>query len=570
MQGHKISNGKSVLKSVFNGRKTASLAASIALGLTAAPSFALGTSDGWVGTKTFAHPLGSLLGSKDTLASGEAVHVVLSLKMRDEAALDSFLASQKIPGSPAYDRAMTPEQFPANFGPTTAQVQAVVDHLTASGFRNIEVAPNRLLVTADGTAGTVQAAFNTTIAHVQVGTRSAIANVTDVQVPAKLDGIVESVLGLQTADIYHTTSKRADHVVTAESLASNGGGASTEAKTQATHGFNPTAFPTIYHAGTTPTASATTVAIIAEGSLTNVLADFKSFLSQNGIAAFTPTVVKTGSSSTDTSGDAEWDLDSQDIISMAGGKVGQLIFYDGPSLSNSDLTTELNKVVTDNLAKVINVSLGECETSANSDGSLAADDKIFKQAQAQGQTFAVSTGDSGSNECTSSRTGTTPSSPASSPYVVAVGGTTLTASSSNAYTSETAWTDTGGSASTIEAQPTWQSGYVPNKTKRGLADVAFDADPNSGAIIIVDGSSEQYGGTSLAAPLFTASWARIESSHSNSLGFAAPLIYAAYGKSKTPFHDVTSGSNGAYTAKAGWDYPTGFGSFDIQLLNAAL
>lgn len=557
MQRQKISAGKAALN-----RQLTSIAAVVALSAAAVPAFAAGRADSWVSTATFAHPLGSLLGSKDTLASGEPVHVVVSLKMRDEAALDSFLASQKIPGSPAYDQAMTPEQFTANYAPTAAQAQAVADHLTAAGFRNVEIAPNRLLVSADGTAGTVQTAFRTALGHVQVGTRNAIANLGDVQVPAKLDGIVQSVLGLQTADQYHTTSKRADAVVE--------GAASTEARTQAVHGFNPTAFPTIYHAGTTPTASATTVAIIAEGNLANVLADFKSFLSQNGIAAFTPTVVKTGASSSDTSGDGEWDLDSQDIISMAGGKVGKLIFYDGPSLTNSDLTTELNKVVTDNLAKVINVSLGECETSAYSDGSLAADDNIFKQAQAQGQTFAVSTGDSGSNECTSSRTGTTPSSPASSPYVVAVGGTTLTATSSNTYSGETAWASTGGSASKYEAQPSWQNGYVPNTTKRGLADVAFDADPNSGAIIIVDGSSAQYGGTSLAAPLFTAAWARIESSHSNSLGFAAPLIYAAYGKSKTPFHDVTSGSNGAYSAKVGWDYPTGFGSFDIQLLNAAL
>lgn len=560
-----LASKKMVKASSLFKRRAGSAALLLALGSLASTASAAAP-QGWVGTKTFAHPLGSLLGSKDTLASGEPVHVVVSLKLRDEAGLDSFLAAQKVPGSPAFDRVLTAEQFTANYSPTEAQVQTVVEHLRAEGFRNIEVAPNRLLVSADGTAGSVKSAFQTELGHVQVGARNAIANIGDVKVPAKLEGIVESVLGLQTADTYHTTSKRADKIVAATSE----GSASTEAKTQAVHGFNPTAFPTIYHAGTTPTASSTTVAIIAEGDLTNVLADFKSFLSQNGIAAFTPTVIKTGSSSTDTSGDGEWDLDSQDIIAMAGGKVGKLIFYDGPSLTNSDLTTELNRVVTDNTAKVINVSLGECETSAYSDGSLAADDNIFKQAQAQGQTFAVSTGDSGSNECTSSRTGTTPSSPASSPYVVAVGGTTLTATSANAYSSETAWTDTGGSASKYEAQPSWQSGYVPNTTKRGLADVAFDADPNSGAIIIVDGSSAQYGGTSLAAPLFTAAWARIESSHSNSLGFAAPLIYAAYGKSKTPFHDVTSGSNGAYTAKTGWDYPTGFGSFDIQLLNAAL
>ncbi|MCK9383529.1 MAG: hypothetical protein M0Q15_02665 [Nevskia sp.] len=111
---------------------------------------------------------------------------------------------------------------------------------------------------------------------------------------------------------------------------------------------------------------------------------------------------------------------------------------------------------------------------------------------------------------------------------------------------------------------------MPNTTKRGVSDVGFDADPNSGAIVTVNGASAQIGGTSLSAPLFTGAWARIESSHGNALGFAAPLIYAAYGRSHTPFHDVTSGSNGSYVGKAGWDYPTGFGSFDIQLLNGAL
>jgi len=521
-----------------------------------------GSTENWVATRTQAHPLALLAAAKDAMKSGEPVHVVVSLKLRNEDALDDFLAFQKVPGSPEFGGTMTPENFVSHFSPTQAQAQAVADHLTASGFTNVTIAPNRLLVEADGTAGTVQGAFRTALAHVLVGEREAFINMKSPQVPAALDGIVLSVLGLQTADQMHTMYQRAGAVTD--------GSASTQAKTLATHGFNPTAFPTIYHAGTTATASLTTVAIIAEGNLSPTLTDLSTFEKANGITPVTTSVVKTGASSTDTSGQVEWNLDSQDIVAMTGGKVKSLIFYDSPSLSNANLTTEFNRVVTDNLAKVINVSLGECETSANSDGSLAADDKIFKQAVAQGQTFAVSSGDSGSNECTSSKTGVIPSSPASSPYVVAVGGTTLTASGSNAYTSETVWSGSGGSASTVEAQPTWQNGYVPNTTKRGVADLAFDADPNSGAIITVNGSSEQVGGTSLAAPLFTASWARIESSHSNSLSFAAPLIYAAYGKSKTPFHDVTSGSNGSYSGKVGWDYPTGFGSFDIQLLNAGL
>ncbi len=522
----------------------------------------------WAATQTQAHPLAAIVAASDALSAGEPVSITVALKPRDSAGLDAFLNAQKTPGSPAYGALLTPEQFTADYAPTAAQAQAVADHLSAAGFRNIVIAPNRLLITADGSAATALAAFNTPLSHVDIGGRRAIINLRGPQVPEALGGVVQSVLGLQTADLAHTMLQHADHVNAGnvQSAAS----VDAAAKTQAAHGFNPTVFPTIYHAGTTPTASATTVAIIAEGNLTPTLTDLKTFESNNGITPVTTSVVKTGASSSDTSGIDEWDLDSQDIVGITGGKVASLIFYDAPSLNNSDLTTEFNRVVTDNLAKVINVSLGECETSANSDGSLAADDTIFKQAVAQGQTFVVSAGDSGSNECTSSKTGTTPSSPASSPYVVAAGGTTLLATSTNTYSSETVWSGTGGSASKIEAQPTWQNGYVPSTTKRGVSDIGFDADPNSGAIVIVSGKSTQIGGTSLAAPLFTGAWARIESSHSNALGFAAPLIYSAYGKSKTPFHDVTSGSNGAYVGKVGWDYPTGFGSFDIQALNAAL
>ena len=555
-----MSNKKHVVKSKSVLLRRAMVPAALALSLPAVVALAApGNTASWVSTRTEAHPLALQLAEKDALASGEAVHVVLSLKLRNADALENFLSFQKVPGSPAFGATITPENFVSHYSPTAAQAQAVADHLTANGFRNVTIAPNRLLVEADGTAGTVQSAFRTTLARALVGERQAIVNMKAPQIPAALDGIVLSVLGLQTADQMHTMSKRADAVVEAGS-----------AHTLATHGFNPTAFPTIYHAGTTPTASLTTVAIVAEGNLSPTLTDLSRFESANGIAAVSTSVVKTGASSTDTSGTVEWDLDSQDIVAMTGGKVKSLIFYDAPSLTNADLTTEFNRVVTDNLAKVINVSLGECETSANSDGSLAADDNIFKQAVAQGQTFVVSSGDSGSNECTTSRTGTTPSAPASSPYVVAVGGTTLTATSTNGYSGETVWSGSGGSASKIEVQPTWQNGYVPNTTKRGVSDVGFDADPNSGAIITVNGASQQVGGTSLAAPLFTAAWARIESSHNNALGFAAPLVYAAYGRSKTPFHDVTSGSNGAYVGKVGWDYPTGFGSFDIQLLNAGL
>ena len=198
--------------------------------------------------------------------------------------------------------------------------------------------------------------------------------------------------------------------------------------------------------------------IITQGKITQTITDLNTFTSQNGLPTVSTQTVNTNGTSTDTSGLGEWNLDSQDIVGAAGGQVGGIIFYNIPTLSNANLTADINKIVSDNTVKIINVSLGECETYTQQDGSAAADDQAFQQAVAQGQTFSVSSGDSGADECGDG--GITPSYPASSPYVVAVGGTTLNASTTT-WTSEVVWNDlsanegaTGGSPSLFESQPT--------------------------------------------------------------------------------------------------------------------
>ena len=141
---------------------------------------------------------------------------------------------------------------------------------------------------------------------------------------------------------------------------------------------------------------------------------------------------------------------------------------------------------------------------------------------------------------------------------MAAGGTTLNATTTT-WQGETVWADTGGSASTFEPMPSWQVGVGQNAghNTRGLPDIAYDADPNSGAKIIVNGSLQQWGGTSLSSPLFVGFWARMIAAKGTGIGFAAPKLYAL---PASAFHDVTSGSNGGETAAPGWDYTTGFGS----------
>jgi subtilase family serine protease len=483
------------------------------------------------------------------LAISSPMHIVMGLKLRNKAELDALVSQRGF-------KPLTSAQFAARYSPTQAQAQAVANFLEQSGFTNVEIAPNRLLVSGDASAGTVQRAFQTSMVSVRTHDgRMAYANSTNAVVPASLQSVVSSVLGLQTVHIAHT-----NHIVVQPNN-------SVHPMAGSETGHNPTQFPAIYGAGSTANASTVSVGVITQGSMTNVQSDFSKFLSQNGYGSIPLNIVKVNGGGSDTSGDGEWDLDTQDIVGISGG-VKSIYLYDTPTLSDANLTADFNKAVSDNVVKVINVSIGGCETDAEVSGA-AEDDNIFEQAVAQGQTFSISTGDSGADECGDG--GITPSWPANSQYVVAVSGTGLFTTGTT-WNNEVVWNElskgegaTGGSPSKYEPQPSWQHNVGQNtgNTHRGLGDIAFDGDPESGAIVIVDGSNQQIGGTSLSSPLFVGVWARALATNS-SLGFAAPLIYSnATSHYSTDFHDVTSGNNSGETAATGWDYPTGFGSVNI-------
>jgi pseudomonalisin/xanthomonalisin len=270
-------------------------------------------------------------------------------------------------------------------------------------------------------------------------------------------------------------------------------------------------------------------------------------------------------------GSTEWDMDSQSILGMSGG-VKSMTFYAAYGGYNTTITDSLAEIVTPTqgqpLAQVINASFGECEryqdANQGGDGSMQSNDAMFQIGAAQGQTFAVSTGDSGADECGDGQPNSA-SFPASSPWVVAVSGTTLRASDTT-WARENVWLGAGGSPSSAEAAQSWQTGltYGPYAGARG-PDVAFDANPSSGGIIWIQGGYQQWGGTSLAAPIFAGGWARILQSNPG-LGFAAPHLYSL---PSSALHDVRAGNNG-YLAKPGWDWATGLGSVDIGKAAAAL
>jgi xanthomonalisin len=128
----------------------------------------------------------------------------------------------------------------------------------------------------------------------------------------------------------------------------------------------------------------------------------------------------------------------------------------------------------------------------------------------------------------------------------------------------------GGGPSLTENAPSWQTsaGVLGSSTKRGVPDISFDASPNSGALVLINGSQVQIGGTSLAAPLWAGFWTRIQAAHGNTLAFPASTIYSGAAANPSWFHDVTSGNQG-YAAGTGWDYASGYGSVQIANFSAS-
>ena len=216
---------------------------------------------------------------------------------------------------------------------------------------------------------------------------------------------------------------------------------------------------------------------------------------------------------------------------------------------------------------VISISWGGPESSWTQQ-SLTAMDEACQAAAALGVSITVACGDNGSTD------GVTDGAnhvdfPASSPHVLACGGTTLQASGSS-IRSETVWNElasnegaTGGGVSTVFPLPSWQANSkVPKPTVsaggRGLPDVAGDADPATGYTVRVDGQDTVIGGTSAVAPLWAGLIALANARNTTTAGFLNPALYTA--SEAAIFHDITQGNNGAFNAGPGWDPCTGLGS----------
>ena len=268
------------------------------------------------------------------------------------------------------------------------------------------------------------------------------------------------------------------------------------------------------------------------------------------------------------SGNGDWEmeeaLDIEWAHAMAPGASIDLIEASSDSDPNNvDLFTAVATAASLPGVSVVSMSWGLNEISSE----LSNDSTFVTPSGHQGVTFIAASGDSGSPGYY----------PAYSPNVLATGGTTLHLNANNTIQSETAWSGSGGGTSQFEPEPVYQDG-VQSTGKRTIPDVAWNADPNTGVAVYdsfdqtQDGSAGwiPIGGTSVAAPSWSgliaiANQGRVLAGAS-SLDGPSQTLPALYTVSSNDFNDITSGSNGGFTAGSGYDEVTGLGSPKANLL----
>jgi kumamolisin len=420
----------------------------------------------------------------------------------------------------------------------------------------------RRTVQLTGTVADIQKAFGVELKQTSIDGTQYRVREGGIHLPPSMADVVEAVLGLDNRP--QAKSHFRVHRNQAAAPAS----------------YTPPQVATAYQWPANASGVGQTIGIIELGGGYR-LADLKAYFKTLGLAtpAITAVLVDGGKNapSKASSADGEVMLDIEVAASVAPGAKVAVYFAPNTDQGFIDaITTAVHD--TTNKPSVISISWGGPESTWTQQ-SLAALDAACQSAAALGITITAAAGDDGS---TDGGKGNNVDFPASSPHVLACGGTKLDANGET-IVSEVVWNElanqegaTGGGVSIVFALPPWQANAKVPKPGggvggRGVPDVAGDADPTTGYTIRVDGQTSVIGGTSAVAPLWAGLVAVANQQLGNSVGFIQPAIYAA--KAGAAFNDIQAGNNGAFEAGPGWDACTGLGSPVasklIPLLNAA-
>ena len=556
------------------------------------------------------HPLArpaSLIGARRLrLLPMERMQLVLTRDARQESALKSLLDAQHDKSSPSFHQWLTPEQFGQQFGPADQDIQAVASWLQSHGFRVNRVANGRTVIEFSGTAGQVRNAFHTEIRKFVVNGEEHWANAGDPRIPAALEPVVAGVAKLHN----FRTKSLAGISGKWPTIPIKGGFRPQYNQDDGSHALTPADYAIIYNINPVYKAgidgSGVTIGVLGVGPIEEQdIVDFRRVfgLSKN------PTQVIVNGTAPDywqyIPPDLEGTLDVAWAGAIAPKATVKFIVSDSTDSSDGlDLSEEY--AVDNNVADILTESFGLCEAYISKAYQQLLN-SLRQQAAAQGITWLVSSGDSGPYTCYDYENGSpgplSVSGFASSPYVVAVGGTGFnvaadtatywsaantkaTLASALSYVPETAWNDScdalkcgkynvyvaagGGGSSTVSARPSWQSGVlgIPAGTMREVPDVSLAASAvNTPYLLcyfgscsddpITSSSFSPIGGTSASSPAFAGVMALVNQKMKSRQGSANYVLYrlAASQHSKCDgssikalpdsdciFNDVTSGN----------------------------
>ena len=490
--------------------------------------------------------------------------IVVSVIVRRKNPLDIKLGKQRL----------TRQQFRQRHGADPESVALV--RKFARQFRlKVEPdtpGPERRTIKLSGTVADMQKAFGTALSHQTLDGVTYRVREGSIDLPSELIGHVEAVLGLdnrpQARPHFRIAGQKGN---LAARTAQGRGFAKPHAAANAS--YTPVQVAQLYGFPAGATAANQTIGIIELGGgyrTTDISAYFSS-LGQKVPKVTTVSVDHGKNAPTNAnSADGEVMLDIEVAGAVAPG--AKIVVYFAPNTDQGFIDAIATAVHdTTNNPSVISISWGGPESSWTTQ-SLNALDQACQSAAALGISITVAAGDDGSTD------GQTDGQnhvdfPASSPHVVACGGTNLQGSGAT-ITSETVWNAlpnggaTGGGVSNFFALPTWQANAnVPAPSNpaggRGVPDVCGDADPASGYQIRIDGAAYVIGGTSAVAPLWAGLIALANQQNGKSAGFFLPAIYAS--RASSAFNDITKGTNYTGTpvgfkAGPGWDACTGLGS----------
>ncbi len=525
----------------------------------------------------------------------EVIQVTIKLRSRSSEDLDAAVNALGAQ-SPSERTYLTPQELEAKYGADPADTDKIVEFARQQHLQVVQVIPEQRTVILSGTAEQISQAFRVKLMSYDSPQGQYRGRLGPVHVPADLQPIIEGIFGLDNrmqARPQIVRAHRSAALTEPGSIATESASGAGAAQAGNAVSFFPPEVGRIYNFPEHLTGAGQCIGLI----------EFGGGFRESDVAAYfqhlnlpVPHVEAVSVDGTPNQPGANPDIDGEvmlDIEVAASIAPGAKIVVYFAQFTEQGWIRAITSAIHDRQHKpsVLSISWGFTEgQDIWTSQAVHSVNQAFQSAALLGVTICCASGDDGSEDQLADGHAHV-DFPASSPYVLACGGTSIKLSGRD-VTGETVWNDGtrangggagGGGISDMNALPPWQHGFVPpsvnpgHRLGRGVPDVAGNADGNSGYTILVDGQvASNVGGTSAVAPLWAGLIARMNEQLGKPVGFVNPLLYSKLNQAGV-FHDITVGSNdptngviGGYAAGLGWDPCTGWGSPDGTLLLNAL